>query len=168
MNKTEINAKLQYVFEGLALSAIQKKLIGDVITELINVVGTPGQDGQDGVTPNITVNASVDANVGTPSVEVTKSGTTEAPTFTFAFKNIKGATGAAGAKGDTGAKGDKGDKGDTGEQGPQGPAGPAGADATITPAAAVADLDSTADAATIVTTVNALLANLRAAGLLAQ
>lgn len=135
MNKTEINAKLQYVFEGLALSPVQKKLIGDVITDLVNVVGTPGQDG---VTPTITCEATVDANTGTPSVEVTKSGTNETPTFTFAFKNLKGATGAAGA------------------------------DATITPAAAVDDLDSGANTTTIVASFNALLANLRAAGLLAQ
>ena len=45
---------------------------------------------------------AVDSNVGTPSVEVTKSGVANNPTFNFAFHNLKG------------AKGDKGDKGDTG------------------------------------------------------
>ena len=45
--------------------------------------------------------------------------------------------------------------------GPTGPAGPAG---TVTPAAAVADATSEAD---VVTQFNLLLANLRAAGLLA-
>ena len=61
--------------------------------------------------------------------------------------------GATGAVGPTGA---------TGPQGPTGPTGPAGADAVITPAAAVED----AVATTIVDQFNALLANLRAAGLL--
>lgn len=36
MNKTEINAKLQYVFEGLPLSQNQKKLLGDVIIAIID------------------------------------------------------------------------------------------------------------------------------------
>ena len=39
---------------------------------------------------------------------------------------------------------------------------------SVTPAAAVPDLAAGADAATIVTTVNKLLANLRSAGLLAK
>ena len=35
MNKTEINAKLQYVFEGLPLSKIQKEMLGDIVTTII-------------------------------------------------------------------------------------------------------------------------------------
>lgn len=35
MNKIEINAKLQYVFEGLPLSKVQKKMLGDVVTTII-------------------------------------------------------------------------------------------------------------------------------------
>lgn len=35
MNKTEINAKLQYVFEGLSLSKVQKEMIGDVVMTII-------------------------------------------------------------------------------------------------------------------------------------
>ena len=64
--------------------------------------GTAGADGQDGVTPNIAATATVDDNTGTPSVEVTKNGSNENPTYQFDFKNLKG------EKGDTGAAGTDG------------------------------------------------------------
>lgn len=35
MNKTEVNAKLQYVFERLPLSRVQKQMLGDVISTII-------------------------------------------------------------------------------------------------------------------------------------
>lgn len=35
MNKIEVNAKLQYVFEGLPLSRVQKEMIGDVVMTII-------------------------------------------------------------------------------------------------------------------------------------
>ncbi len=60
--------------------------------------------------------------------------------------------------------GPAGPQGPAGPAGPEGPQGPAG---EVTPAAAVADLPTTADLADVITTVNALLASLRAAGLLA-
>lgn len=52
--------------------------------------GDKGNTGDTGVTPNITLTASVDANVGTPSVNVTKSGTQENPVFDIALHNLKG------------------------------------------------------------------------------
>ena len=56
-----------------------------------------GLKGDTGATPNISVTASVDNNTGTPSVEVSKSGTAEAPSFNFAFKNLKGEGGGGSA-----------------------------------------------------------------------
>ena len=67
--------------------------------------GAKGDTGSTGATPNITATATVDANVGTPSVNVTKSGTAENPSLAFAFSNIKGAKGDTGATGSTGPTG---------------------------------------------------------------
>jgi len=55
--------------------------------------GTNGTPGPTGPAPSITATATVDDATGTPSVEVTKSGTDEAPVFNFDFSNIKGADG---------------------------------------------------------------------------
>ena len=95
-----------------------------------------------------------------------------------------GPQGATGPKGDTGAQGPKGDRGETGPQGPkggvgpagpqgeqglQGPAGPQGekgADAVINKLNKVDALAGEADAATIVTAFNNLIADLKAKGLM--
>lgn len=68
----------------------------------------PGPAGQDGITPNISATASVDANVGTPSVTVSKSGTDANPSFDFAFHNIKGNPGNDGTDGRDGTDGTDG------------------------------------------------------------
>lgn len=79
--------------------------------------GAQGAKGETGATPTITATATVDATVGTPKVTVSKGGTTTAPTFTFAFTGLKGATGAQGVAGATGAKGERGVAGAAGKNG---------------------------------------------------
>lgn len=73
----------------------------------------------------------------------------------------QGPEGPQGPKGDTGEQGPAGAKGDPGEQGPQGPAGPS------KQGVAVPDV-SGSEAVDAITTINALLVSLRAAGLIAD
>lgn len=61
-----------------------------------SIDGAPGTDGTDGVTPDITMTATVDDTTGTPAVQVTKGGTTEEPTFNLAFSGLKGESAAGG------------------------------------------------------------------------
>ena len=57
--------------------------------------GETGATGATGATPVITAAATIDSNVGTPSVSVVKTGTDAAPTLTFNFSNLKGETGTS-------------------------------------------------------------------------
>lgn len=84
--------------------------------------GESGGDTPSVVVPSISINATATetSSTGTPKVKVTKTGSDTAPSFAFAFENLKG------DKGDTGAKGSKGDKGDKGDQGIPGVKGDTG------------------------------------------
>lgn len=77
--------------------------------------GSQGPRGPGGAAAGFgTPTASVDANVGTPSVTITSSGPDTAKVFNFTFKNLKGATGGIGPQGPEGPRGPQGEKGATG------------------------------------------------------
>lgn len=66
--------------------------------------GAPGKDGADGASAGFgTPMASVDANVGTPSVTIEASGSNAAKVFKFTFKNLKGEKGDKGERGPAGS-----------------------------------------------------------------
>ena len=98
----------------------------------------PGPKGDLGPAPSITINAEATNTTGTPEVEVTKTGTDEAPVFNFRFRGLKG------ERGQTGMQGVQGPRGFQGPTGPVGPRGPKGDKGDVGPAfKLLGDLTST-------------------------
>lgn len=102
--------KVVGVYATTDMSALEIK---HIISIPAPIKGDKGDNGQDGVTPQITATASVDQTTGVASVQVTKSGTDTHPTFDFAFTGIKGERGERGEKGQDGANGQDGATGVT-------------------------------------------------------
>ena len=86
--------------------------------------GTPGADGEDGISPFATVSQTDSGAV----ITITDAYGTTTATVTNGKDGADGAKGDKGDKGDTGATGAKGDKGDKGDPGEQGEPGQDGAD----------------------------------------
>lgn len=112
-------------------------------------VGTAGPQGPAGQAATIQIGSVTSGD----APAVTNSGTETDAVLDFVLQQ--------GATGPQGPKGDKGDPGPQGTEGPQGPAGPS------KQGVAVPDV-SGSEAADAIATINALLASLRTAGLIAN
>ena len=123
--------------------------------------GSVGPQGPAGQAATIQIGSVTSGDAPT----VTNSGTETDAVLDFVLQQgPAGPQGPKGDKGDAGPQGEQGAKGDPGEQGPQGPQGPAGPSKQ---GVAVPDV-SGSEAADAIATLNALLASLRDAGLIAN
>ena len=114
--------------------------------------GDKGDKGDAGALNSVT--ATVDANVGTPSVDVVYDGGDAEFNF-HNLKGVQGIQGPTGPAGPTGPQGERGPKGDTGSQGPkgdtgsQGPAGESGAAAGFGTVSASVDANTGTPSVTV-------------------
>lgn len=103
--------KVVGVYATTDMSALEIK---HIISIPAPIKGDKGDNGQDGVTPEITATATVDQTTGNATVNVTKTGTDTNPAFNFAFTGLKGERGERGEQGQAGANGNDGATGATG------------------------------------------------------
>lgn len=126
--------KVVGVYATTDMSALEIK---NIVSIPAPIKGDKGDNGQDGVTPEITATATVDQTTGNATVNVTKTGTDTNPAFNFAFTGLKG------ERGEQGQAGAKGEKGDTGATGAKGEPGTPGADGVTPDITVVATVDET-------------------------
>lgn len=126
--------KVVGVYATTDMSALEIK---NIVSIPAPIKGDKGDNGQDGVTPDINATASVDQTTGNATVNVTKSGTDTNPAFNFSFTGLKG------ERGEQGQAGAKGEKGDTGATGATGEPGTPGADGVTPDITVNATVDST-------------------------
>lgn len=85
------------------------------------IQGPKGPKGDPGDTVSISrVTATIDDNIGVPTVTTNVSSDGEGAIIDFNFSNLRGLPGVTGPRGPIGFPGEKGDKGEQGEQGLQG------------------------------------------------
>lgn len=91
MNKNEINAKLQYVFEGLVMSKEQKQILGDIIVELIDKVEQAGSSESVFKTATTSEAGVVKQAATIAALEGTEEITEVITTFNTLLSNLKSA-----------------------------------------------------------------------------